>query len=118
MMGELVMRCLHARTTAHVLHLKTTSYAKHKALNEFYDALPDLVDSLAEAYQGDYGLIETYPPRYTPVDDPVELVTGLAGWIEKNRYECCDGDDTYLQNEIDSILALCRQTAYRLKVLK
>lgn len=118
MMGELVMRCLHARTTAHVLHLKTTSYAKHKALNEFYDALPDLVDSLAEAYQGDYGLIETFPPRYTPVDDPVELVTGLASWIEKNRYECCDGDDTYLQNVIDEILALCRSTTYKLKVLK
>ena len=118
MARELILSCFHARTVAHLLHLTTRSYAAHKALNEFYDALPDLVDSLAEAYQGDYGLIETYPPRYTPVDDPLELVTGLAGWIEKNRYECCDGDDTYLQNVVDEILALCRSTQYKLKVLR
>lgn len=118
MIGELVMRCFHARTNAHVLHLKTTSFAKHKALNEFYDALPDLVDTLAETYQGNYGLIESYPGRYTPVEDPVALVTELAEWIEKNRYECCDGDDTCLQNQVDEIMALCRSTTYKLKVLK
>lgn len=118
MMGDLVMRCLHARTNAHVLHLKTTSYAKHKALNEFYDQIVDLADTLAEVYQGDYGVIATYPPRYTPVDDPVELVSTLAKWIEDNRYACCDADDTYMQNIIDEIVALCRQTLYKLKVLK
>ena len=118
MMGELLMRCFHARTNAHVLHLKTTSFARHKALNEFYDAIVDLADSLAEAYQGDYGVIQSYPARYTPVDDPVELVSGLATWIADKRYECCDGDDTYLQNEIDNILTLCRQTLYKLKVLR
>ena len=26
MMGEMIMRLLHARTTAHVLHLKATTY--------------------------------------------------------------------------------------------
>ena len=118
MMGELIMRCFHARTNAHVLHLKTTSFAKHKALNEFYDEVPDLADKLAEAYQGDYGLIESYPARYIPIEDPVALVDGLAEWIAKNRYDCCDGDDTYLQNIIDEIMALCRSTTYKLKVLK
>ena len=118
MMGELVMRCLHARTTAHVLHLKATSYAKHKALNDFYDALPDFVDSIAEAYQGEHGLIASYPPRYTPTDDPVALVKGLATWLEDHRYECCDESDTYVQNIIDELLALCRSTLYKLQFLK
>ena len=118
MIGELIMRCFHARTTAHVLHLKTTSYAKHKALNEFYDEIVDLADSVAEGYQGDYGLIDNYPARYTSYDDPIKLVSELADWIEANRYECCDSDDTYLQNEIDNIMLLCRSTLYKLKVLK
>ena len=45
--GELVMRLFHARTTAHVLHLKSRSYAQHVALNEFYDGVvPPLIPSL------------------------------------------------------------------------
>lgn len=118
MMGEMIMRLLHARTNAHVLHLKATSYAKHVALNEFYDALVPLVDTLAETYQGAHGLIQNYPARYAPVDDPIELVSQLAAWVEDNRYECCDAEETCLQNIIDEIIALCRASAYKLKVLK
>lgn len=112
------MRCFHARTTAHVLHLKTTSYAKHKALNEFYDEIVGLVDSLAESYIGLYGLIDSYPPRYSPEEDPVALVTGLGKWIDENRFTCCPKEDTALQNLIDEIVALCASTTYKLKVLK
>ena len=61
MIGELIIKLLHARTNAHILHLGTTSFAKHKALNDFYDEIVDLVDTLAEAYQGDYGLILRSP---------------------------------------------------------
>lgn len=41
--GELILRCFHARTNAHVLHLTTRSFAAHKALNEFYDGVVDHV---------------------------------------------------------------------------
>lgn len=118
MMGELIMRCFHARTSAHVLHLKTRSYATHKALNDFYDGIVPLADSLAEAYQGDYGLIEDYPAKYSHNSDGLALLSELSDWIEKNRSKCCDGDDTYLQNIIDEIVALIRSTQYKLKFLK
>ena len=42
-------------TSLHQLHLKITgpgSYSAHKALNKFYDGMPDLVDAVAEQYQG------------------------------------------------------------------
>lgn len=51
MIGELIIKLFHARTTAHILHLKTRSHAQHKALNDFYDEIVDLADALAEAYQ-------------------------------------------------------------------
>lgn len=117
-MGELVMRCFHARTTAHVLHLKTRSYAAHKALNDFYDEIVPLVDNLAEAYQGDYGLISDYPSKYVAYDDPLKMLSELSSWIEEYRYKCCDEDDTYLQNIIDEIFALIRSTTYKLRFLK
>lgn len=116
--GELVMRCLHARTTAHVLHLKTKSYATHKALNDFYDGIVDLVDSFAEAYQGEYGLIEHYNFKYVPYSDALEMLADLSDWIERNKDNICDEDDTYLQNVVDEIMALIRSTQYKLKFLK
>lgn len=114
--GELIMWCFHARTTAHVLHLRTRSYAAHKALNDFYDGIVGLADSYAEGYQGKYGLIEEYPKKYTFYDDPIKLVSDLCEWIEKNRKEL--GDSSYLQNIVDEIVALCEETRYKLRFLR
>ena len=116
MIGELIMRCFHARTAAHVLHLKTRAYATHKALNDFYDAIVGLVDGLAEAWIGENGLIGEFPGRYTQPDDPVALIEGLADWIEANRETC--GEQSHIQNSIDEIVALCRSTTYKLRFLK
>lgn len=118
MIAELIMRCFHASTVAHVLHFKTRSFSAHKALNEFYDEIIELVDSLAEAYQGDYGLIDDYPTRFRMYPDGLALLDDLSDWIVANRAEVCDKDDTYLQNIIDEIMALIRSTQYKLKFLK
>ena len=115
--GELVMRCFHARTCAHVLHLQTKSYAAHKALNEFYDEIVPLADKFAESYQGDYGLIDDYPFKYTHVKDGVSLMEEMGDWIADHRSECGDEDDTYLQNIIDEIVALTKSTLYKLRHL-
>ena len=116
--GELVMRLFHARTTAHVLHLKSRSYAQHVALNEFYDGVVPLADSFAEVYQGEYGLIDSFPAKYTPVMDPIPFVKDLADWIQDNRYECAGKEDTHLQNIIDEMVALTREAEYKLTFLK
>lgn len=116
--SELVYRCFHARTNAHILHLSTRSYATHKALNDFYDDIIGLVDSFAEAYQGDYGLIPFSPLKYTHQTEPLGMLDDLSKWIETHRYDCCDSDDTYVQNIIDEIVALIRSTQYKLRFLK
>ena len=117
-MGEFIMLLLHSATNAHVLHLKSRSYAQHVALQEFYEGLRGFADTLAEVYQGKYGLIDSYPPRYSFEAEPVTLVGKVAEWVEENRDECCDEDDKDLQNIIDELLAHCAKTAYKLKFLK
>lgn len=114
--GELIMRCFHARTSSHIQHLQTRSYAAHKALNDFYDGIIPLVDSFAEAYQGEYGLIEDYPTEYKFISDPLEMFEDLVSWIDENRDDV--SDDTYLQNIIDEVVELIRSTQYKLKFLK
>ena len=116
--SELVYRCFHARTNAHILHLSTRSYAAHKALNEFYDEIVDLTDAFAEAYQGDYGLIPFTTLKYSFQSEPLAMLDELSEWIGANRDKVCDEDDTYLQNIIDEIVALIRGTQYKLRFLK
>lgn len=119
MIGQLIMKCLHARTAAHVLHLQTRSYAAHMALGGFYDALLPLVDALAEAYQGEYGPIaDLHAPYVKPAADPVTLIEDLRDWIDAQRYKCCDKSETAMQNMIDEIVALCQGTIYKLRFLK
>jgi len=116
--GELVMRCFHARTTAHVLHLRALSYAQHVALNEFYDEIVPLTDSFAEKYQGKYGLITAFPAKYTPEQNGIALMDSLADWINQNRYDVCPKTETYLQNIIDEIVEQVYETKYKLTFLK
>lgn len=114
--GEFIMRCFEARTAAHVMHLKTTSYAQHKALQEFYESVIPIVDRFAETYQGEYGLIEDYPAVKKQHDDPVKMMSDLGKWIEEGRDEI--SDDTCCQNIIDEVLAVVYSTLYKLKFLK
>lgn len=117
MIGKLVMELFHARTTAHVLHLKSRSYAQHVALQGFYDGVIPLADALAEAYQGEYGLIETYPPKYAPYSDPILLMDDLRECVDECSKEF-DADDSHLRNICDEIRALIASTVYKLRFLR
>ena len=51
-MNEYIGTLFQSRNQAHIFHLQTTSYAKHKALNKYYEDIIDVIDGLVEAYQG------------------------------------------------------------------
>jgi DNA-binding ferritin-like protein len=113
--AALIMQLFHARTNAHVLHLRTRSFSVHKALNEFYDEIVGLTDSLAESYQGRYG-IQDYPELpYKAESDPIQMIRGLRRYIDENREAMCDHSE--LQNSIDEIVALLNSTVYKLENL-
>lgn len=113
--GELIMRLFHSRTITHVLHLKTRSYAAHKALNKYYDAVVDLADEFAEAYIGCCGMIEDYPPRFVMVQDASAHLDDLYDYVSDAREGC---DESHLQNILDEVLSLIDGTRYKLKFLK
>jgi DNA-binding ferritin-like protein len=85
MTAELVVEIMNAATSFHKLHLSVTgdgSYAQHKALNEIYDALPDLADTIAEGYQGACEVILNYPDkapaRLMSIEGAVEYMRTLS----------------------------------------
>ena len=107
-----------ARDVTHSVHLNTRSYAKHKALNEFYDEIVELADGFAEAYQGRHGLIGPISLMSAKkTSNVVEFLKDQLEEIEAGRYEVCDKADTPLQNLIDGIIELYLSTLYKLRFL-
>jgi len=107
-----------ARDVSHSVHLNTRSYAKHKALQKFYENIIDLADGFAEAYQGRHGLIGAITLQSSKKTTNVtEFLEDQLEEIEKCRYEVCDKTDTALQNLIDGIVELYLSTLYKLKFL-
>lgn len=108
---------LHSGTNAHILHLKTKSYAQHRALGDFYEKIIDLTDDFIEAYQGLYGIVVDYPGDYkAPNEDPVLELKNLGAKVKMMRKKL--PQDTELQNLIDEIAGFIAQTLYKLRFLK
>ena len=107
-----------ARDVAHSVHLNTRSFAKHMALNEFYDGIVDLADKFAEAYQGRHGLIGPITLMSAKkTGNILEFLQDSLADIEKMRYEVCDKSDSPLQNIIDEIVGQYLSSLYKLKFL-
>jgi hypothetical protein len=107
-----------ARDVTHSAHLNTRSYAKHVALNEFYDGVINFADKFAEAYQGKYGLIGPISLMSAKkTNNVVEFLEGQLADLEKMRYKVVDKECTPLQNIIDEIFGLYYTTLYKLKFL-
>lgn len=107
-----------ARDVAHSVHLNTRSYAKHVALQSFYDNIVELADKFAEAYQGRHGLIGPISLMSAKkTTNIIEFLEDSLADIEKMRYEVVDKADTPLQNIIDEIIGLYLSTLYKLKFL-
>ena len=65
MFEKLISTLMASRDQAHIFHWQTTgpgSFAAHMALGGYYDAIPGMVDSLVETYQGKHGILKGYEP--------------------------------------------------------
>ena len=107
-----------ARDVSHSVHLNTRSFAKHKALQEFYEGIVGLADDFAEAYQGRHGLIGPITLQTAKKNgNIIEFIQDSLDEVEANRYKVCEEKDTAIQNIIDEIVGLYLSTLYKLKFL-
>jgi hypothetical protein len=116
---DIVCQLLHSQTQVHIFHLGTKSYSEHKALQGYYEGIDALVDGVIESYQGKYGLLTNYKSfknqSYKNKNQVLKYFTGLLNMIEEKR-DCCD--DSFIQNQIDTIQELAYSTMYKLKFLQ
>ena len=121
-MEEIINDLFAARDLAHKLHLSTRSFAKHLALGDLYDAILASADSIAEAYQGKYGIMNlsrdssAFKVEDTTRFEPVDFVRMLAAWAETKKSEF-NPADTYLLNMWDELLTAIFKAKYKLENL-
>ena len=107
-----------ARDVTHSVHLNTRSYAKHKALQKFYEDIIDHADTFAEAYQGRHGLIGGISLQsHNKTANVIDFLQNQLDEIEAVRYDVVDRKDTSLQQLIDHIVELYLTTLYKLRFL-
>jgi hypothetical protein len=101
-----------SRTLSHMSHLQTKSYAEHKALNKFYDEIVDLVDDLAEAAQGQYGILDVpFINMSGNIKDPIGMLQGHLKQLEATMSMV---DEDYLMSIFQEVQKLYRSTLYKL----
>ena len=120
LVGQFISTLFASRTQAHIFHLQTPSFAAHMALQGYYDGIIDLADGFVESYQGKYGIVTGYGnialQEYQSCEAMIMYFETLCMFIEKSREMIAP--DSYLQNQIDTIVELIKSTIYKLRFLK
>ncbi len=117
-------KLFESREMAHVYHLQVRgdegSHAAHTALGDYYESVLDLIDSIIETYQGQYGIVDGYEvidTKDTKTKERVAYFEELADYIKHAR-QCIVAEDTHLHNIVDEVVALIYRTLYKLKFTK
>ena len=112
---------MQSRNQAHIYHLQVQgpgSHAAHLALQAYYEGIVPLIDMIAEGIQGRYGIITGYrmPEAIREDNNPKIYFEGLSKFVEMMRKEI--PQDSYIQNQVDTVVDLIESTKYKLKFLQ
>ena len=98
-------------------HLRTAKYAKHMALNDFYEDMPEKVDALIEAWMGVNGKkIKGYENILQSANMNTLTYLKELKKIAKQGYELMGGEKE-LEALLDDIVELIDSTLYKVKEL-
>lgn len=110
---------MYSITFAHFYHLCTKDYPAHKALEDYYNDMPDKVDAFAEHFLGE-NMSAVFGNAIQPGLDPIQYFEELKNFVIdfENQIEpgVIKDIDSY-KSEIDDIVNLISATLYKLKRL-
>ena len=90
-------------------HLKVSKKSEHETLNDFYEDIVDVVDSLIEDYVNLLSEKEM---------TALEYLETLREFTRESADELLDEDDTELFSDVDNILSVMDTAIYKLKELE
>jgi len=117
---ELASLLLQSRTQTHSFHLGVRgvgSHSAHVALGEYYDSIGGLIDGLVETYQGKEGLIQLSGigvlDKNNDIKNIINYFEKLCTMVAKLRTNP-KLQDSWIQNDIDTVVSLLYRTKYKL----
>lgn len=113
--GSFIGKMFHCRDLVHLAHLKTKSYAEHKALNELYDGLLGKIDDIAETLQGYKGILNIVIPEVKYQEILPYLKSEREEYIKKLSSFASMPD---IQNMVQEVIGMFSSTIYKLENLK
>lgn len=119
-MEELASLLLQSRTQSHSFHLGVKgigAHSAHVALGEYYDTIGGLIDGLVEVYQGKEGLIQLSGigvlDKNNDIKNIINYFEKLCTMVAKLRQNP-KLQDSWIQNDIDTVVSLLYKTKYKL----
>jgi DNA-binding ferritin-like protein len=119
-MEELASLLLQSRTQTHSFHLGVKgigSHSAHLALGEYYDSISGLIDGLVEVYQGKEGLIQISGigtlDKNNDIKNIIKYFDTLCNMVARLRQNP-KLQDSWIQNDIDTVVSLLYKTKYKL----
>lgn len=112
--NELASLLLLSIDIAHKLHWKTSSFAQHNALDEYYKEFPELVDELIEAYQGCYLKLISSELVEINTDNGLELMNVVINKIKEYKEK---EQDSAIINILEECLGFVYKIRYKLNFL-
>jgi hypothetical protein len=117
-MSKIASMLFGSQIQTHIFHLQTKSFSEHMALGTYYEEIEELVDGLVESFQGCYGVIPAYSiPAVDSYSSKAQLIKYFMGLHEELESAREAIDDSYLQNQIDTIIQLIASTKYKIEFL-
>ena len=112
--------CFALRSQIHLYHFQTQSYAEHKALEEFYEWLLILVDTLTETYQGSHGRVKigSSSEEITDYSDHEYVKVTIEKFVKETERmkEIIKEKNSDIQNILDEMIWLGNRTLFLLSL--
>ena len=109
-MSKLVGLLMNSRTQSHYFHRGTTSYARHQALQKYYEKIVDLIDTYAEAYGKKLSPIRMNKQYLTDADKAPAYFKRLLARVKATKVP------KDLVSIRDDIVILIKKTLYLLRL--
>lgn len=107
----------HMLNNIKLYHWKTTSFARHKAMDDLHGSMSDLVDQFMEVYIGKYGRTKINSMAAVTIknindDNAEEHIRNWVKFLESGLVDFVDEYDSDLLNIRDEMLGLLNKTLY------
>lgn len=120
MKEELIIQFFTLQQQFKVLHWQTKSYARHKAYDDIYSSLGELIDDFVEIYMGKYGRVEftngegTINLKNTNTLQLNDFLKGNIEWLKSLNEKLKYDNDSDLLNLRDEMMAEINKLRYLL----